>query len=696
MRLQRTIGLGAILGLLLPGAALGQEVEGAPSQVSSPATSTLAPRPLMLGTHDRLVLESDLTRVAVGRSDVVSFEILTSRELLVLGSGLGRTSLVIWFADGQTETVMFEVMPDLSLLQTALAEIHPSIRLELAPDRLAYVLRGLVPDVTYRQAAEAAATSYLSSSRGGAGATSLVQGEQPDGSGSPEAGSTGGPEGDADPGADGPKIQSSALEETSDAAVINLIQLESLPDLADEKIREALEPLTHSSVTVRRVRVGDFDNDAEDLFVLEGEVPDQVTLTRALFLASRALGGGGGNGRNSDIRVLADEAGALTQVQNVFGARTSGGGGAQANQSIGVGNVGQSGGQGGQNQALVNRIGSNLGRAKVVEAADGRILSMIRVVHLPLVRVDLRLYEVNLSRLRQWRNELGVLTSDFDQGGLNPPGFAEDLQGSRAAGAGQDDVQNFLGFLDGGFSNQLQLVSGGFAVDDFFQLLVSEQVARSLSRPSLTVLSGEQAVFGVGGQIPVPVALTVGGGADQVLNGVDFRNFGVQLSVRPMVEELDGETITLDVAPSVTLPDLELTAAIGAASGQGTGTTAFETRGVRTHTRLRDGDSMLIGGLISQRDEKAQGKTPGLGDLPLAGWLFNNESGSSEEFELVVVVNPVIVRPERLDARLWSFSEPADVLDACLSEVRGSSGAAPKEDLHTFEEESGKPGTPQP
>ena len=151
------------------------------------------------------------------------------------------------------------------------------------------------------------------------------------------------------------------------------------------------------------------------------------------------------------------------------------------------------------------------------------------------MRVDVRLYEVNLTRLRQWRNELGIIASDFDQGPLAPSPLATDLQDTAAAAVGQTDVQNVLGFLDGGLSNQLQLVTGGFAVDDLFQLLVSEEIARALSRPSLTVLSGELALFQVGGQVPVPIAVTVGGGTDQVLNAVEFREFGVQLSVRPLV-----------------------------------------------------------------------------------------------------------------------------------------------------------------
>ena len=652
-------------------ALYGALVAPAPQETDSLVASALPVpevRTLIQDTHVRLAFEADVTRVAVGRSETLSVDVVNSRELLVLGREAGRTSLVVWFADGRIETLLFSVQPDLSFLRAALLDIHPAITVDVAPDRPAVVLRGIVPDVSYFRAAGAAAAAYLDSRSRKSSLTPFV---------SPDA------EGGAEDGIEGPGglmwfagDVRALIDDLDNSEVINLIQVEGLPPRADEKILQALEPIAGGNVTVRRVLVGELPDDDVDLFVLEGSVPDQVTLSRVLFLASRALQGADTDNQ-IDIKVLADEAGALTDVDDLFGAAMVGGGGAQGGGGLSLGRIaGQQGGQQ-RNQFLVNRIGSNLGRAKVVEAASGRILSMLTVENLPLVRVDVRLYEVNLTRLREWGSDFAVLASDFDQGALQPAPLATALQGNAAASIGQDDIQNIFGFLGGELGNQTQLVTGGFAVESLFTLLVNEQIARSLSRPTLTVLSGELALFQVGGQVPVPVAVTVGGGTDQVLNAVEFRDFGVQLTVRPLVEELDSETITLDLQPTVSLPDLDLTAAINNVTGTDTGTTAFETRGTRTHTRLRDGDAMLIGGLISQREETALAKTPGLGDIPLAGWLFRNEVENEEDFELVIVVNPVIVRPERPDAHLWSFAEPADMLADCLASVRETTDVEP-------------------
>ena len=623
------------------------------AQGSTQAASVVS---LTVGTHERLVLERDVSRVAVGNNAVLSVEILSSRELLLLGLAAGRSSLLVWREGADPEALVVSVEPDLSLLRQALLEIAPAIEVEMAPDRPAVVLRGIVPDLTASLAAEAAALSYLRASGGGSETLPLVA----DGA-------------EAEGGGEEVRVRPDATLR-GDAAVINLLRLERLPERVDTRISAALEPLTGASVSVRRVLAGELPDDARDLFVLEGTVPDQVTLSRALYLASRALlGDGGGGATGTDIRVLADEAGGLTQVrQTTGGGSGSGQGGNQGNNSL-IGGVGGAGGGGGGGQGgglqLANRIGVNVGRAKLIEAADGRLLSMIEVESLPLVRVDVRIYEVDLSRLREWQTELGVVWGDFTQGALQPSGLANLLQGPNAAAIGPDDLQTVLGFLGGSLGGQTQLVSGGLAVDQVFRLLSNQEIARTLSRPSLTVLSGEQALFQVGGEIPVPVAVTVGGGTDQVLSGVEFKQYGVQLSVRPLVEEASGEVLTLDVAPVVSLPDLALTAALGLATGTSAQTTAFEQRATRTHTRLRDGDAMVLGGLVTARDQLALNEVPGLAELPGVGWLFKDESAVQQESELVIVVHPVIVRPDLPEARQWRFTDLGAVLQDCLEAV---------------------------
>lgn len=602
---------------------------------------------LLISTHTRLSFENPVERVAVADENIVTFELLNEREGLVLGKSLGRTTVMVWFANGRTESYLFHVRRDLSLLEEALREIHPSIYVRSAPDRDAVVLRGTVPDVSYANAAEEMAQRYLDARRGGrgTGGTPFLRapGEKPSA------------EGEVPPA--GPSVEPFA-EVRSSAAVINLIRVESLPGRLEDRMQSAIQRLGTAQVTVTRLIRGRLPDDQQDIFVLRGRVETQADLIRVLSVAQSMLGSTGENA----IRVRADESGALT------GATSTGGGG--AGSGFGGGSVGGlSGGSSGT--SLRNLISSNVGRAKVIEAANGRILSFVSVSDLPQVRVDIRLYEVNSTKLRTFNSQLGILGSDFTQRGLNPARQANFLQGpagaARVGGVGRNpEVQNVLSFLSGTLSNQFQLSTDHFALDSLLSLLEQRGFARSLSRPTLTVLSGERAFFQVGGEIPVPqsFATTATQSTEGVFNSVVFRPFGVQLSVRPLVGE--GGDVTLDVAPQISLPDAQLTASVRQSTGSAQSTTAFRTRSLQTTAKLDDGQSLLVGGLITRNMTSTDSSTPGLSDTPLVGGLFSGYDREGDEFQLVVLVHPVVVRAPTNRARLWAYPR--------LEELVGSIG----------------------
>jgi Flp pilus assembly secretin CpaC len=605
---------------------------------------TQAEKTLLLGHHLRVPFSRDVRRIAVANSDVLSAELLDTRELLITAGAPGSTSLAVWFENGEVEETLYSVRRDLSLLRELLNGIDPEIAVEFAPDRDFVILRGTVANAAIRDAAGATAESYLLAGSGRTEVPILTT---------------------ASESAVSPAEGNQGRRRSGRAPVANLLRVAELPTTLDRRIEEAIAPLTGSDVRTRRIQVGSFPDDAVDVFLLEGTVPDQVTLTRALYIASRAILGASRGAGNNEVRVLTDEAGALSQRGNGSGANSGGGqqGGLQSGSNSAIGGGGQ------QSAQLANRITTQVGRAKAVEAAGGRILSTIQVEHLPLVRVDVRLYEVNTGKLRTWRNQLQVAGSDFDQPDLSPAPESTVLQGDAARGVGDGDVQGLLGFLNGTVAGRGQAVAGGFAIDSLFQLLVEEDVARTLSNPSLAVLSGELAQFQVGGQVPIPSAVTFGGGTNQVLNSVEFRDFGINLTVRPLVEERSSSRITLDVVPQISMPDLALTAAIGSATGQATAATAFESRATRTHARVFDGEPFVIGGLSTQRSQSARSRAPLVGSLPVIGWLFRNEADDSQETELVIVVTPSIVREPRPEAALWAFPSSADILRRCRDRV---------------------------
>ena len=631
--------------------------------------------------HLRLPLRAAMQRYAVGDPDILSAEALNNRELLLLGKASGRTTLLVWFTDGSVTEFLCAVHRDLSLLQSALRRIHPSINAEIAPDRDAIVLTGVVPDINYRRAAEGAAHNYLDAAQA-PNSRVLIRAEQP-AAGQPPAQPGAQPGQPQTPGAtQAGEIRVPAVLQPT-GTVINLIQVETLPPLPEQKISEAIRTIGGAAVSVRRVVKGEVRDDAQDIFILEGHVPDQVALTRILTVAANVV-----TGQNlDDIRVIGDEAGGLANAQGGVGGGVGGGGGGGGiggggggiGGGIGGGGIG-GGGLGGGN--LNNQVRRNIARAKVLQAGGGRILSFLDVADIPQVRVDIRLFEINRSKLRSYTPSIVAQAGQrlpVTSGPLVPPlTGSTTTTGSTASSGAQlpagSGLRQLLGFLGGTLSTDTQLTTGRFAMDALLSYLEQQGIARSLSSPSLTVLSGEQAQFQVGGDIPVPQS--IGQAAVGVFNSVVFVNFGVSLSVRPLVGEDD--TVTVDVLPQVSTPDTALTASIQSSTNTNQVTTSFQTRSLRTSARLQDGQILLIGGLISRNTNDTQAGTPGLRDLPGLGWLFHSLNQTDDSQDLIVVVNPSIVRDPIPAVSLWEFPGEAEMMAEFTKSVPQPPAAAAK------------------
>lgn len=148
----------------------------------------------------------------------------------------------------------------------------------------------------------------------------------------------------------------------------------------------------------------------------------------------------------------------------------------------------------------------------------------------------------------------------------------------------------------------------------------------------------------------------------------------MQLQIRPLVG--DDDTITLDVQPLVVTPDSVLTDSIRQSTGTTVPTTAFQTRAMRTSSRLQDGQALVIGGLTSNNTSANTASTPGLRDAPLLGRLFQSFNRNDQSTELMVVVNPVVIRTPVADAAMWAFPGRDEMM---RSLVAGSEKAAAKQ-----------------
>src|SRR5262245_8023791 len=648
----------------------------APARAQQPdlslgATDAGAPLAVIRSQYRRLSFPVDIRRIAVAETSIVTAELVTNREVLLAGRQTGRTTMVIWFANGQVREFPVGVQADLSVLERALKALNPTIEVESAPDRDALVLTGTVRDLRTALDAERYTRNYLAAGANGrVGAQPVVAAPSPDLNAAPPPPQGGAP---ANPPAQtvASPPQPTAQNQAGAGAVINLIQVASLPQSPEQKILDAIRGIGGGNVTIRRVLKGEVPDDAADILVFEGRVPNQTELVRILTLAAQLFTGT--NVTAADVRVIADEAGGLTEQMQTQAVQNLLGGGATSSLFGGA-----------RGARLTNEVRTNLGRATAIEVAAGRILSFIEVTDLPQVRVDIRLEEVNRTKLRAWNPNAAILTSDFRQPSLNPAQSAVTVQGDQAARVGSlgAAIQNVFSFLNGVTLNQFQYAGGNAAIDAALEMLEREGIAQSLSSPSLTVLSGELAQVQIGGEIPVPIAFAPAFGTvttpgapgaattPGVFSAVEFVPFGVQLQIRPLVG--DDDTITLDVQPLVVTPDAVLTDTIRQTTGAAVATTAFQTRALRTSSRLQDGQALLIGGLLSKNTSTNTASTPGVRDTPILGWLFQTFNRNDQDTELVVIVNPAVIRTPVPDVAMWGFPDRHELLRSVLPETPGA------------------------
>ena len=158
------------------------------------------------------------------------------------------------------------------------------------------------------------------------------------------------------------------------------------------------------------------------------------------------------------------------------------------------------------------------------------------------------------------------------------------------------------------------------------------------SRPRLLVKSGETASIDVGNEIPVITRISDSeqqvGGSSNVLQEVSYRKTGVQLEIKPLVQS-NG---LVDLSISQQLSEARPTAVTSLA-----GSPTILNRQISTSLTLKDGGSLLMGGLISGNQSERDAGVPGLGRLPGIGRLFRSDALQEDRTELMVMVTPYVI-----------------------------------------------------
>ncbi len=159
--------------------------------------------------------------------------------------------------------------------------------------------------------------------------------------------------------------------------------------------------------------------------------------------------------------------------------------------------------------------------------------------------------------------------------------------------------------------------------------LVTDGKAKILSRPNVTTIQGHEAIINVGSSVPVPMTQTTN---STVTTSIQYRDAGIILKYTPRVNA-DG-TITAMIHTEVSTPQYveDLKAY------------RFNTRSADTIVTVKDGEPMIIGGLIGAEEEKSVSKIPFLGDLPILGSLFRSHRKSKSESELMIFLTAHVLK----------------------------------------------------
>jgi pilus assembly protein CpaC len=165
----------------------------------------------------------------------------------------------------------------------------------------------------------------------------------------------------------------------------------------------------------------------------------------------------------------------------------------------------------------------------------------------------------------------------------------------------------------------------------FLQAMAENSLVKVLAEPNLVAISGQQAEFLAGGELPIPTPNENG-------IAITFREFGIRLRFQPVVQA--GEMIRLNVMSEVSEPDFTNAVQISGFTVPG-----IHTRRAQTVVEVGSGQTFAIAGLLSESVRGIATRVPGAGDIPVLGALFRSVRYEKAETELVILITPDLASP---------------------------------------------------
>jgi pilus assembly protein CpaC len=249
-----------------------------------------------------------------------------------------------------------------------------------------------------------------------------------------------------------------------------------------------------------------------------------------------------------------------------------------------------------------------------------------------MIAIDVRMVEIRRDAMQnigvKWAGQsqgpsFGIIGDLHRSDRLRPNGAATGVNGAA--------VQPYVS----PFGTAISLVSN---ITSMLNFMVQSGDAVILAEPRLSARSGGEAKFIAGGELPIPVSTGLG------QTSVSFKEYGVKFDIKPTASE--NGMISARIATEISALNFDVM--IKDIPG-------LSKRRAETDVNLRENETLIIAGLVTDDMSRNVDKVPALGDVPILGKLFRSKQFREQQTELIVMITPRFVSGE-INASFPSFA----------------------------------------
>lgn len=241
----------------------------------------------------------------------------------------------------------------------------------------------------------------------------------------------------------------------------------------------------------------------------------------------------------------------------------------------------------------------------------------------PMVLMDVQIMEVKRDGLRQlgiaWQNQI-----DGPSGGAIKD-FSSSFFRVLPSGSVFEDIADTLPANINPMATYFGIAT---SITSKINLLTQTGNAFELASPQLSARSGGVATFLAGGEIPLPLVGSFG------QTSVEYREYGIRMNIQPVVNK--NNEISASIMTEVSKLDPSVAVA---------GIPGLLTRKTETEFNVRDGETIVLSGLVDLEGSKGFSGIPGLANIPVLGRLFRSDDFNKGRTDLVVFVTPRVITP---------------------------------------------------